>query len=226
MLFVSAALRMSRSLSRSRACRLHWFGPSSGRAFRPHSSGRERLRGARDRARRPIGFLALHGPEDRLDTIPVFPGNGRTVFSNLIHDGISANLHDDGSISSSGVQMIGGTSLARRHVSSILPRTAALARCRRFHVRRKSTPLRAAIATWAASTRAVVGNAPPRRRDRTSAPVPRPGDRMGMSRSSPSRRAAAIVSPLRASATTAAETYRSNRSRVAHQLRVACWCAA
>src|SRR5437879_4072006 len=42
--------------------------------------------------------------------------------------------HDDHSISSSGVQMIGGSNPASRHVRSILSRIAAFAMCVPFHV--------------------------------------------------------------------------------------------
>jgi hypothetical protein len=38
----------------------------------------------------------------------VFPGDGRPVFSDFLDDGITTR-HGFGSISSSGVQMIGGT---------------------------------------------------------------------------------------------------------------------
>ena len=110
------------------------------------------------------------------------------------------DAHDTGSINSSGVQIIGDTSPARRHVSSIFPRMAALARCRRFQVTRKSTPLTAGIATCAASTRAVDGKAPLRRSERTSAPARGPAAKIGMLSSALMRRAAAAGSPRRASA--------------------------
>jgi hypothetical protein len=41
--------------------------------------------------------------------------------------------------SSSGVQIVGGTSPAERHTASMVPRSAAFARCLHFHVSRKST---------------------------------------------------------------------------------------
>ena len=100
------------------------------------------------------------------------------MLSDLFHDGISASGHDTGSINSSGVQMIGDTSPARRQ-ASIFPRMAALARCRRFQVTRKSTPLTAAIATCAASTRALDGKAPLRRSERMSAPARGPAAKIG-----------------------------------------------
>ena len=56
------------------------------------------------------------------------------MLPHFFHDGISTTGHGFGSISSSGVQMIGGTNPAARHASLILPRSAALARCRRFRV--------------------------------------------------------------------------------------------
>ena len=121
----------------------------------------------------------------------MFACDGRTVLSDLFYDGISASGHDTGSINSSGVQMIGDTSPARRHASSIFPRIAALARCRRFQVRRKSTPFTAAIATRAASTRAVDGKAPLRRGERTSVPARGPATKIAMPGSALMRRAAA-----------------------------------
>ena len=201
-------------------------GPSSSLTLGFRRLWSDCLRRACHCARWPVRFLTLKRREDRIESIPVLGCDGRTMFSDFFHDRIPASGHDDGSISSSGVQMIGGTSPARRHASSILPRIAALARCRRFQVSRKSTPLMAAIARCAASIRACGGSAPLRTRDRTNAPALGPAVNIGMPRSASIRRAAIVASPRLASATTAAEAKRSNRSRVAHHSRVTCWCAA
>ena len=126
------------------------------------------LRWERHRAPAPIG--CIFSPEcrdDGVEVIPVLARNRSSVSSNFLDDGISAR-HDRGSMSSSGVQMIGGTVPASRHTSSILPRITAFARWRRFQVNKKSIPLTAATAACAASIRALAGNAPLRMSRRAS----------------------------------------------------------
>ena len=79
-------------------------------------------------------ILALKCRDDGVHVIAVFLSDRGAVPAYFLNEGIST--HNQTSISSSGVQMTGGRTPALWHVSSIFPRMAALAKCRRFQVRR------------------------------------------------------------------------------------------
>jgi hypothetical protein len=111
-------------------------GPPSCATLRWRCPRTDSFRRTRDRSGRPSRFLTPKRCKNGVDPISMLLCNRLAVLSDLFNDGIAARSHGLGSISSSGVQMIGGTKPACRHVSSILPRIVALARCRRFQVRR------------------------------------------------------------------------------------------
>lgn len=147
---IANRLRMSHGATASTPRRrLHSpAGPSdrSGHSFL-HACCKQ-FRRKRD-SRRVVRRLLQRG-ENRPNVVAVFPGNCSAMFAHFLDDRITAG-HCFGSISSSGVQMIGGTIPAARTTSSILPRMLAFARCRRFQVTRYSMPCTAAIPTCAAS---------------------------------------------------------------------------
>jgi hypothetical protein len=78
-------------------------------------------------------FLLLDVLEDGVQIVIEAGGVGVANSTNLLHDGV---VHGFGSISSSGVQMIGAFNPLAAQTDSIIGRIVALARCRQFHVSR------------------------------------------------------------------------------------------
>jgi hypothetical protein len=125
--------RATASVSRRRLQRL--VGPTRRSQPPPCRSLPYALRRERHQRRRLGWVLALQRRHYSCHVVAVFTGNRCPMLPHLFHDGISAS-HGVGSISSSGVQITGGTNPATRTASSILPRKTAFARCRRFQVNR------------------------------------------------------------------------------------------
>ena len=79
-----------------------------------------------------LGLFLLQSASDLPHVVAVRFGQAIPNSSSLFDNCVTG--HDDHSVSSSGVQMIGGSNPAPRHVRSILSRIAAFAMCVQFHV--------------------------------------------------------------------------------------------
>lgn len=96
-------------------------------------------RSLRQRANDGLSTLVLvpaNGCRDSLHIEIVRLADGFANSMQALNDGVPVFhfIFPDGS--SSGVQMIGGAKPDARHVASMVPRIAALARCLQFHVKR------------------------------------------------------------------------------------------
>ena len=172
-----------------------------------------------------VGALfLLESLDDGLEIIAVFCCDLGSNRPHLFDDRVFG--HGYGSISSSGVQMIGARRPALRHVSSILPRTAAFAICAQFQVSKYSMRFKAATPMWSASSAPLAGTAPAASSRFAKSCTSPLRARTGMLSNSASRRLATRASPRDASSTTAWETNNSKRTRWSHQAFVSCWCAA
>ena len=90
------------------------------------------FRGERHQFPSALGLFLLQRTDDLPHVVTVRFGQAIPNSSRLFDNRVTS--HADHSISSSGVQMIGGSNPASRHVRSILSRIAAFAMCVQFHV--------------------------------------------------------------------------------------------
>jgi hypothetical protein len=99
-------------------------------------------------------LAAEHGGEP-FEIVPALGGDlvarAPDLFKNFVFHGFYYTIN------SCGVQMTGAENPSRSQMSRNFSTMAALAMWRQFHVRRKSIPCTAAVATWAASVSAFAG---------------------------------------------------------------------